>query len=81
MTAEFADVSVGSARLPGGREEAKSWNHVIVRRQRRERLMELARSRGVLQFRDVPDGNLEKLKKASVNKKRGGAEKLRTVRS
>jgi coenzyme F420 hydrogenase subunit beta len=77
MTAEFADISVGSGRLPGGWEEAKSWNQILVRTEKGQRLMELARSKGVLEFREVPGGNLEKLKKASLNKKRAGAEKLR----
>ncbi len=77
MTAEFADISVGSARLPGGWQEARSWNQVIVRTERGRRLMELALSRNVLEFRDVPGGNLDKLKKASLNKKRAGDEALR----
>jgi coenzyme F420 hydrogenase subunit beta len=79
MTAEFSDISVGSARVPEGWEEAKSWNQVIVRTDTGQRLMDLARNKGVLEFRDVPPGNLEKLKKASANKKRAGAEKLKTM--
>jgi hypothetical protein len=34
MTAEFSDLSVGSARLPEGWKTARSWNQVIVRTQR-----------------------------------------------
>jgi coenzyme F420 hydrogenase subunit beta len=74
MTAEFADLSVGSARLPEGWEEARFWNQVIVRTKRGGDLMELARSKGVLEFREVPAGNLEKLKAASMNKKRAAAQ-------
>ncbi len=70
MTAEFSDISVGSARLPAGWEEAKSWNQVIVRTETGRKLMDLARQKGVLEFRGVPDGALEKLKKASLNKKK-----------
>ena len=70
MTAEFSDISVGSARLPEDWEVARSWNQVIVRTQVGNELMELARSRGALEFRDVPEENLDKLKKASMNKKR-----------
>jgi coenzyme F420 hydrogenase subunit beta len=70
MTAEFSDVSVGSARLPEGWEVARSWNQVIVRSGIGRDLVELARGRGLLEFREVPEGNLEKLKKASMNKKR-----------
>jgi coenzyme F420 hydrogenase subunit beta len=73
MTAEFSDLSVGSARLPEGWEAARSWNQVIVRTQRGLDLLELARRRGVLEFREVPEGNLEKLKAASLNKKRAAA--------
>ena len=79
MTAEFSDISVGSARLPEGWEEARSWNQVIVRTEAGEKLMALAKSKGVLEFRDVPEGNLERLKKASLKKKKAGAENLKTL--
>lgn len=77
MTAEFSDISVGSARLPEGWEEAKGWNQVIVRTEAGQRLIDLAQQRGVLEFRDVPEGNLEKLKKASLSKKKAGVEKMK----
>jgi len=70
MTAEFSDLSVGSARLPEGWHEAKSWNQVIVRTEFGEKLMNLAQSKGVLEFREVPEQSFEKLKKASMNKKK-----------
>ena len=73
MTAEFSDLSVGSARLPEGWEEARGWNQVIVRTGRGSDLLELARRRGVLEFREVPAGNWEKLKAASLAKKRAAA--------
>ena len=76
MTAEFSDISVGSARLPEDWEVARSWNQVIVRTQVGNELMELARSRGALEFRDVPEENLDKLKKASMNKKRMAVKNL-----
>jgi coenzyme F420 hydrogenase subunit beta len=79
MTAEFSDISVGSARLPEGWEEARSWNQVIVRTETGQKLIELARSKGVLDFREVPEGNLEKLKKASLNKRRTGTEKTQQI--
>ena len=79
MTAEFSDISVGSARLPEGWEEAKSWNQVIVRTEGGQKLMDLARSKGVLEFREVPQGNLEKLKKAAANKRKTGAENLKAM--
>ena len=77
MTAEFSDISVGAARCPEGWEVARSWNQVIVRSQIGQDLIELARSRGLLEFRDVPEGNLERLKKASMNKKRAAVKNLR----
>jgi coenzyme F420 hydrogenase subunit beta len=78
MTAEFSDISVGSARLPEGWEEAKSWNQVIVRTGAGQKLIDLARQKGVLEFMEVPEGNLERLKRASLNKKKAGEEKLNT---
>ena len=76
MTAEFSDISVGSARLPEGWEVARSWNQVIVRTQIGQELIERSRTKGILEFRDVPEGNLEKLKKASMNKKRMAVKNL-----
>jgi coenzyme F420 hydrogenase subunit beta len=75
MTAEFSDLSVGSARLPEGWETARSWNQVIVRTRRGLDLLELARRRRVLEFREVPEGNLEKLKAASLNKKKAAVSR------
>ena len=76
LTAEFADLSVGSARLPEGWEEARKWNQVIVRTPRGENLLSLARERGLLEFREVPPGNLEKLKEASLGKKKTAVKNL-----
>jgi coenzyme F420 hydrogenase subunit beta len=70
MTCEFCDISVGSARSPEGWEVDRGWNQVIVRTLKGQALLDLARSRGLLEFRDVPEENLEKLKRASMNKKR-----------
>lgn len=76
MTAEFGDVSIGSARLTEGWEVAKGWNQVIVRTKLGNDLLDLARKKGVLEFRDVPEGNLDRLKKASLNKKLTAIENL-----
>ena len=76
LTAEFSDISVGSARCPEGWEIARSWNQVIVRTQTGQELLELARARGVLEFRDMPEGNFARLKKASMNKKRAAVKNL-----
>ena len=74
MTAEFSDLSVGSARLPEGWGEARGWNQLIVRTRRGGEIVELARRRGILEFRDVPTGNWAKLKAASLAKKRAAAD-------
>ena len=76
MTAEFSDISVGSARCPEGWEVARGWNQVIVRTQVGQELIQLARILGLLEFHDMPEGNLEKLKKASVNKKKSALRNL-----
>ena len=76
MTAEFSDISVGSARCPDGWEVARGWNQVIVRTRTGHELLELARSRRVLEFRDMPEENLARLKKASMNKKRAAVKNL-----
>jgi coenzyme F420 hydrogenase subunit beta len=76
MTAEFSDLSVGSARVPEGWEVARGWNQVIVRTTAGQDLLDRARSRGLLEFREMPEGNLERLKKASQNKKRTALRNL-----
>ncbi len=76
LTAEFSDISVGSARLEEGWEEARKWNQVIVRTAAGERLLQLAKDRKVLEFREVPKGNLAKLKTASMGKKKTAVKNL-----
>jgi coenzyme F420 hydrogenase subunit beta len=75
-TAEFSDIAVGSARLPEDWAETKTWNQVIVRSQRGRELLELARAKGVLEFRDVPEGVFEDLKKAAREKKKTALDRL-----
>jgi coenzyme F420 hydrogenase subunit beta len=77
MTAEFSDISVGAGRSPEGWEMARSWNQVIVRSRLGQDLVELAVSRGLLEVQEVPEGNLEKLKEASMNKKRTAIKNLK----
>jgi len=76
MTAEFADLSVGSARLDGGWEESQGWNQVLVRTEAGQKLMDLAKDAGALEFREAPAGAMDKLKQASMNKKRRALEHL-----
>ena len=77
MTAEFADLSIGGARSADGWDVDKGWNQVIVRSEKGERLLKLAREKGVLECKDVMEGGLEKLKRASMGKKRTGVNDLR----
>lgn len=77
MTAEFADLSVGGARSADGWNVDKGWNQVVARSEKGLRLLELAREQGVLEFKDVPETGLDKLKAASLGKKRTGVRNLR----
>jgi coenzyme F420 hydrogenase subunit beta len=77
LTAEFSDLSVGSARLPEGWEQAKGWNQVIVRTPLGQKLLNLAKDKRLLEFRDVPEENLPKLKTASLGKKRTAVKNLK----
>jgi coenzyme F420 hydrogenase subunit beta len=77
LTAEFSDLSVGSARLPEGWEQAKGWNQVIVRTSMGQKLLKLAKDKGLLEFREVPGENLPKLKTASLGKKRTAVKNLK----
>ncbi len=77
MTAEFSDLSIGGARSSKGWDYDRGWNQVIVRTRKGEELLELARKKGVLEFRDVESENLDKLKKASKNKKKNAIQNIR----
>lgn len=68
-TAEFADVSVGSARFAGDWEEVRQWNQLIVRSERGRQLVELAAHKGVLEIREAPAESLQELKEAAARKK------------
>lgn len=70
LTCEFADLSVGSSRSPAGWAVDRGWNQVIVRSAAGQALLDLARAQGVLEFAPVPEGNLAKLKRAALGKKR-----------
>ncbi len=64
MTAEFADISVGSA------EGIEGWNTVIVRTDTGKAHLELARSKNLLETATMPEGNRRHLIEAATNKKR-----------
>lgn len=75
-TAEYADLSVGSARFSDSWEENRSWNQVIVRTAAGMDLVTRARDKGALEFRDAPPENLEALKRAAADKKRQALKNL-----
>ncbi len=64
MTAELADVSVGSA------EGIEGWNTLLVRTEAGARLVETALARGLLETGPLPEANYEHLAEAAMNKKR-----------
>jgi len=69
-TAEYADVSVGSARFAGNWKEVWRWNQLIVRTAKGRELVELAVKRGTLKVREASAESLKELKDAAANKKR-----------
>jgi coenzyme F420 hydrogenase subunit beta len=70
MTAELADLSVGSA------EGVEGWNTLIVRTAAGEELLEAARARGVIETAPLPEENLEHLKQAALLKKKRALKKI-----
>ena len=74
MTAEFADVSVGGARSAEGWDVDKGWNQLIVRTAKGQQLVDLAREKGVLEFRSFGDEEaeaaaLDKIMRAAASKR------------
>jgi coenzyme F420 hydrogenase subunit beta len=65
LTAEFADISVGS-----GRGEVSEWNTVIVRTSRGMEIVEGAEKKGMIEIREMPKENLSRLEGAAMNKKK-----------
>ncbi|MBN1364370.1 MAG: Coenzyme F420 hydrogenase/dehydrogenase, beta subunit C-terminal domain [Syntrophaceae bacterium] len=75
-TAEFADVSVGSARFAGGWEDVRQWNQLIVRTNRGKELVDMAVKKGVLELREAPAESLQELKEAAVKKKKDALKNI-----
>lgn len=65
MTAEFSDISVGSAgsKFPG-------WNTVIIRSKIGADLMDLAKAKGMLETQALPDQRLAHLRAVALNRKK-----------
>jgi len=79
LTSEFADISVGGARSADGWEVDKGWNQVIVRTEKGMELLKIAREKGVLEFKELPETALDKIKGASMGKKRTGVKNLKEL--
>ncbi len=71
MTAQFADVSVGS-----GRAAFRGWNTVIVRTEAGAKVVELAKKKGALETQPIPPENLVHLKKSAINKMKTNIQNL-----
>jgi coenzyme F420 hydrogenase subunit beta len=69
-TAEYADISVGSARFAGSWDEVRQWNQLIVRTTKGKDLVDLAVKRGVLEIREALVESLKELKDAAAKKKK-----------
>lgn len=63
MTSELADVSIGACEANPG------WNTLIVRTERGITMVQQAAESGLLQVKDYPEDEFQRLKQASVNKK------------
>jgi len=65
MTAEFSDISVGSAgsAFPG-------WNTIVVRTSAGAELLNLAKQKGVLEIKELPEERFNHLKTAVLNRKK-----------
>jgi len=70
MTAEFADISVGSV------EGIEGWNTVIVRTDAGARLLDTARKQRKLEVDAIPGDKLAHLKEASLIKKKRGLREI-----
>jgi len=66
MTAEYADISVGTV------EDKDGWNTVITRSHVGEDMMRMAAKDNIIETRELPETNLEHLKQAALNKKKRG---------
>jgi coenzyme F420 hydrogenase subunit beta len=71
MTAEFADISVGS-----GRAKFKGWNTVIVRSKAGAELINLAKKKGIIETQPIPEDSIINLKRASLNKKKNALKSI-----
>ena len=72
MTAEFADISLGS-----GRAKYRGWNTLIVRTEAGAEIVALAKEKGLLETQPLPEENVTNLRRAALNKKKNAVRELR----
>jgi len=75
-TAEYADISVGSARFAGSWDEMRQWNQLIVRTTRGKELLDLAVKRGSLKIREASVKSLKELKETAAKKKKDALKNI-----
>ena len=75
-TAEFADISVGSARFAGDWEKVRKWNQLIVRTKKGKELVDLAVNKGILKVQEAPAESLNELKAAAAGKKKNALKNI-----
>ena len=71
MTAQFADISVGS-----GRAMFHGWNTIIVRTNAGAKVVAEAKKLGLLETQPIPQESVTNLKRAALNKIRRAVKKL-----
>jgi coenzyme F420 hydrogenase subunit beta len=81
MTSEFADISVGAVEFANtgtgkGRKKGSPWNTVIVRTERGMKLIDVARSQGIIEKSRLPPEILAHLKHAARNKKKRALQNI-----
>jgi coenzyme F420 hydrogenase subunit beta len=74
MTAEWADISVGTV------EGLEGWNTVVVRSDTGSRLVSAAIEDDILEVDNLPEKNLEHLKEAASNKRQRGLKSKEEMR-
>ena len=72
LTGEFADISVGVEGLP-------DWNILIIRSSRGQELVDAARARGVIEVEALSEENLDRLREASLRKRKTGLGNIAKV--
>lgn len=71
MTAEFADLSLGAAG-----SALRGWNTVVSRTKTGADLLEMARARGLVEIRSLPEQRLNHLKASALKRKKAAFKNI-----